>query len=224
MSTQWYVLKSLWGQGKGLLSIGHSLSIGDFKTVLMSMLAVVLCCHGVREPPQHVLRGAVMCETVRAGALSCTWFSAAQNEKKRKQGLRSCGWLSAVSVRTKPDVHAEHSQTWRTLQTIFSLLSLACFGGFTCCHLSPAIKCKWELLLLFWVLSFSDLLTRAQFITCIWVCVVWNVRYFPALTHFYLPPLCQCSASSVCGKVRRLFHLMCSELNLTVIRSYTCAN
>lgn len=42
--------------------------------------------------------------------------------------------------------------------------------------------------------------------------------------RFFMPSLCQCSACSVCGKVRGLFLLMCSELNLTVIRSYTCAN
>lgn len=28
---------------------------------------------------------------------------------------------------------------------------------------------------------------------------------------------------ALCGKVRRVFHMMCSELNLTVIRSYTAA-
>lgn len=36
--------------------------------------------------------------------------------------------------------------------------------------------------------------------------------------------VCQRSARSVCGKVRRLFHSMATELNLTVIRSYTRAN
>lgn len=43
------------------------------------------------------------------------------------------------------------------------------------------------------------------------------------MIDFYMPPLCQLLCL-LCGKVRRLFHLMCSELNLTVIRSYTCAN
>lgn len=37
------------------------------------------------------------------------------------------------------------------------------------------------------------------------------------LMRFYLPSLSYCSAIPVCGKVRRLFLLMCCELNLTVM-------
>lgn len=56
-----------------------------------------------------------------------------------------------------------------------------------------------------------------------WKCEVSPVQWGSALIHLDMPPLCH-SLGLLCGKVRRLFRLMCSEPDLTVIRSYTCAN
>lgn len=175
----------------------------------------VRCCGDMRQLKSS---GSEALRWSLSGALLLC-FSASLQRQMRKRGSEvDILWLICVLT-----------QTWNSRSHTHWTTPNSPLPGLFSQKLLPSVACPLHVskfLLLFWFFLFvcsagcHRLLTlvSALFVESSGISLHRNVRALHGL-------LCaRRSARSVCGKVRRLFPLMCTELNLTVIWSYTCAN
>lgn len=149
--------------------------------------------------------------------------SAAQSEKKRKQGWDPvAGWLCLLSVWERTPALTHNTIRPEGLNQIYTALS----GLFWCPKRIYAATWYPEFIVsrvLFQLRIQTESCTLRPGSVLSFLYTVSETQYFCVFNTFLqrFLTLSKCSAIPVCGKARRLFLLMCSELNLTVIRSYT---